>query len=522
MICTDCGTVELSEPASPSCRRSGGGCACRRFLLRAARVLALSLILVRPSAAIIVGNMPGTIADTSNNPASFPGWTQGDPGWANVSLGGNYVYLGDGWVLSARHVGYSHTSGIQFQTATGPQTFHRIPGTYYQDYGYLWTNGDFFYAVSNPSSISRESGPSHNLSHFTDLQLFRINGDPGLPSLAIASEPVTTSNFTRTSAPSVVMVGGSGGRSATQHQWNVTQHSEIDWTWAQTAGTGTHQGYFSDGFAFKRWGTNRLTDIRPNFNEPVDSGAMDYSGIFDAVVSDTTAVLPLRTTDNVVRDIIAMMTVYDQQGQPGAPAYNSTNTNLEAQAIQGDSGSSVFFKRGNQWELAGVVNATFTYTEQPFNSAVYGNTSMISDLSYYNQNYSDADNALGRFSIKDIMENHADYSMMGDVNLDGIVSGNGTGPASSDDVTAFINGWNYNNATGRGNITSWKHGDLTRDGRTDVNDFLKLRGALNAQVSGAVLASLFGSAVVPEPSTALLLILGASLLGVVACRRRSC
>jgi hypothetical protein len=480
----------------------------------------MALAIARSASALVVGHVPGTIVNTAINPASVPGWTQGDPGWNNVSIGGNYVYLGDGWVISARHVGYSPGAGIQFQTSTGPATFYRIPGTYYQDYGYLWTNGDYFYAVSNPSSIETETGQSQPLTHFTDLQLFRISGDPGLPSLAISSQPVTTSNFTRASAPSVVMIGGSGGRSATQTQWNVTQHSQNDWTWTQTAGVGTHQGYVSDGFMFKRWGTNRLTDIRPNFNEPIDSGAMDYTSSFDAVVSDTTAVLPLPTGDGVTRDIISMMTIYDQQGQPGTPAYNATNTNLEAQAIQGDSGSSVFFKRGNQWELAGIVNATFTYTEQPFNSAVYGNTTMISDLSYYNQNYSAGDNTARRFSIKDIIEDHADYSMMGDVNLDGIVSGNGTGPISSDDVTAFVAGWNYNNGMNRGTITSWKNGDLTRDGRTDVSDFLRLRGALNSQVSRAALSALLGSAV-PEPSTAWLAILGLALHSVVT-RRRAC
>jgi hypothetical protein len=106
----------------------------------------------------------------------------------------------------------------------------------------------------------------------------------------------------------------------------------------------------------------------------------------------------------------------------------------------------------------------------------------------------------------------ADYSIMGDVNLDGVVTGNGTGPAAFDDVTAFVAGWNYNNGTGQGTVTSWKHGDLNRDGRTDVADFLKLRSGLNAPISSAVVATLFGSANVPEPSTAMLTLLAASLI----------
>ena len=132
-------------------------------------------------------------------------------------------------------------------------------------------------------------------------------------------------------------------------------------------------------------------------------------------------------------------------------------------------------------------------------------------LSHYNQNYPK--------SISDIMSQLSDYSIMGDVNLDGVVTGNGTGPAISDDVTAFVAGWNYNNGTGTGTVTSWKHGDLNRDGRTDVADFLKLRSGLNGPISSAVVAALFGSGNMPEPSTAMLAMLAASLMAVT--RRRS-
>ena len=44
---------------------------------------------------------------------------------------------------------------------------------------------------------------------------------------------------------------------------------------------------------------------------------------------------------------------------------------------------------------------------------------MFSDLSYYNQDYPN--------SIRDIINSHLDYSYMGDVNLNGMVSGTGTG-----------------------------------------------------------------------------------------------
>lgn len=487
--------------------------------MRIATTLLVFAAWSRCSLGLVVGTVNGVAPDTTTAPTNYTGWSQGDPGWNNVATSGNYVYLGDGWVLSARHVGYSPTSGIQFQTPSGLQTFYRIPGDYYQDYGYRWTNGDYYYAVANPSSAAAETGPAIQLTQFTDLQLFRINGDPGLPALTISSQPVTNANFNRNNAPQVVTVGGSGGRGAAQTHWNVTQHSQDVWSWWTVPANGAYQGYQSDNMPVKRWGTNRLADIRPGYQEPLDQGAVDFSGIFAGVVSDTTGVLKLQTGDGVVRDILASMTVYDQLGQPGATTYGITN--LEAQAIPGDSGSAVFYKRGNQWELAGIVNATYTYPNQPFGTAVFGNATILSDLSYYNKNYSAADKGLGRFSIKDIIELHTDYSIMGDVNLDGVVAGNGTGAPTVDDVAAFISGWNYDNGTGKGTITSWKNGDLNRDGRTNVADFLKLRTALNSQVSSAAVAALLGIQAVPEPTGALLALLAAGWVAAIARRRRA-
>jgi hypothetical protein len=184
------------------------------------------------------------------------------------------------------------------------------------------------------------------------------------------------------------------------------------------------------------------------------------------------------------------MTLYHNQNQSGSTMH-------EMQAISGDSAGAVFYKRGSQWELAGIINSQFVYDGQPELTAVYGNATTMAALSHYNQNYPK--------SIRDIMTTLADYSVMGDVNLDGVVTGNGTGPALSDDVTAFV--------------TSWKHGDLNRDGKTDVADFLLLRTGLNGPISSAAIATLFGSGNIPEPSTAISTLLASSLMA--GARRRS-
>lgn len=108
----------------------------------------------------------------------------------------------------------------------------------------------------------------------------------------------------------------------------------------------------------------------------------------------------------------------------------------------------------------------------------------------------------------------APNGIVGDVNQDGFVAGNGTGPALSDDVTAFVAGWL---TTGhQGAFAQYTHGDMNFDGITDLLDaYLLHKALLEAQGSGFPFAALTS---VPEPSTACFAILG--LLAAVARRPR--
>jgi hypothetical protein len=436
--------------------------------------------MCRSSQALVVGNQPGTI------PANITVVPEDDPGWNNFSTAGSYVYLGDGWVLSARHVGYNN--GMQFQTPTGTVTAQRIPGRYYTDYyGFLHDDGVHHYAISNPTTVQPEVGSPITLSPYTDLQLFRVHAEReiDLPSLKIATEPLPN-NFGLSNAPQVLVIAGGAGRVPAESSWSITGNKP-NFTWTTPPnGSIDHQGYVADFIATRRWGTNRISD--PG----------DTASLFSGVVSNTTGVFQLDTGVGAKsRDILSLMTIYNSQNESGS-------TTNEMQAINGDSGGAVFYKRGTQWELAGILNAQVGYENQPLFTAMYGNATIMADLSRYNQNYPR--------SISDIMSRLSDYSIMGDVNLDGVVTGNGTGPALSDDVTAFVAGWRYDNGTGIGTVTSWKHGDLNRDGRTDVADFLKLRSGLNGPISSSIVATLFDSGDIPEPSTAMLAMLAASLL----------
>ena len=250
-----------------------------------------------------------------------------------------------------------------------------------------------------------------------------------------------------------------------------------------------HSGYQAFGYngvttpdRVKRWGFNNIADD---------------NAVFSDNDADITHVVNLSG-----RDIVSLATQFDTGG------------NYEAQAVNGDSGSAVFRKNGTKWELAGIVNANFVFTNQPVNSAVFGDLTTFADLAVYHD------------QIFNVINAHPDdsVSVLGDVNLDGVVSGNGTGPAASDDITAFVHGWGSQQATG--DLLSWQKGDLNLDGKVDVYDFLLLHQAFNAAGSAASFPALStilaegGKSGVPEPTAISLTAAGAALLALFGFYRR--
>ena len=428
-----------------------------------------------------------------------------DPGWYNVSdnssgFSGSYIYLGNQWVLTAGHVGVPTSSGLQLANGLFPV----IPGT---DIRLTNPTGDYWQRKRvNGQDISVNEPLTTN----SDLRMFRVNTDvttglrpedlnPGIKQISIA-------NAAPTNGTNLVMVGL--GRDRIVNTNDVGQqglfHYQVNtsanpWTWAfpvDPNGQPTDDeggNYFglqvnnNDDFRTKRWGTNAVspdTQLEQGWN---------ISDSDNQIVS----------TINGGNDVLTLIAKFDQLG---------SNSN-EAMAAAGDSGGPVFFKdAAGQWQLAGVNHVIYLLSGQHTLRAVFGDWTAFSDLSnpHYNQ----------QIAGKRAQSN---YSALGDINLDGIVSGTGAGVWATDDVTAFVQGWLYEQA--EGDILSWKKGDLNQDGITDLNDFALLRTALGGSIATADLQYLLsgagGAASVPEPGS-FVLILGifSGLLWLFRPRRR--
>jgi len=167
------------------------GRASRRLVqLALVATLALGIALAGAARAVIIATGDGT--GNTSAPAD-------DPGWANVGTRGGLtaIYLGNGWVLTANHVG------------VGPVSF-----------------GGVSYDPSPGAGFGFQTAPSEQ----ADLLVFKIKANPPLPSLTLSSSVPPP-------GAQVVMIGNGLNRGA------ATSWSGISgWLW----GTSTTM----------RWGTN--------------------------------------------------------------------------------------------------------------------------------------------------------------------------------------------------------------------------------------------------------------------------
>jgi hypothetical protein len=272
----------------------------RAWSRAAAALLGAALLLPAPARGVIID----TITGSGNTSAPVD-----DPGWANMGTvnNGSAVYLGNRWVLTANHVGSGTT------TLSGT-TYAAVPG-------------------SNVI-ITNNGAPGRTAN--TDLLLYQLVTDPGLPSLAIAAT-------TPQAADAVTMIGAGRDRGA-YTTWLVNTGT-VPYTWTVDNVNPNTAGYLWGSTRTMRWGTNTVTGSAAwlDYNPGFFVSAYTFRTTFDDFPADST----------------------------------------EAQAAVGDSGGAVFFKNGASWELAGIMLAIDAYSGQPASTAVFGNNTYAADLSYY-------------------------------------------------------------------------------------------------------------------------------------------
>lgn len=404
-------------------------------------------------------------ADGSGNTTA----PEDDPGFANVGFrgGGSAIYLGNRWVLTAAHV------------MEGPVEFEGV--TYANELGET-------YRLMNSGG---------NLSDNTDMILFRLEEDPGLPALRLGCDPVTGNS-------TVTLVGGGRDRAPEQSHWIVEEgpeNDDDDWS-PSDEDVAERTGYQTLDSRSLRWGNSIVT--KTNFDAESGSG-----------------------------DVLSFQTTFH-------PIFPVTNL---AQGVRGDSGGAAFQKNDGVWELVGMMHAISLYENQPngTKSAVFGNETFVAELYDYADQIreiadfepavgdADGDGQFTAYDIdrmfevsRDLSNNSCHFDMTGDGrvwrdDLETLVEQAGTifGDANMDGEVDFADFLTVSRNYGETDA-GWEMGDFDGDKQVTFGDYL-----LVSQNFGQVVNSGFAAAAaaIPEPSTAVLL--GIAFLPCLALRRRN-
>ena len=378
-----------------------------------------------------------------------------DPGWHNTSSNRSTVYLGNQWVLTAGHAGFGNV-------VLPSGTYNYIPGTRV----YLSNPGSF--AGITPTSSS-------------DLLMYRIGVHPtsGLPP-ELEDPNVKDISITTSAAPfnsELLMIGA--GQVRTLNTGTGSFNGQTDY--------GTNNwGFGKQGTAstVKTWGTNKISSTS------VVSG-IRKSGLNVLIEFSS------KPPDDVIGQLVRFDREFNNLGNP-----QSGSTHDEAMATGGDSGGPVFFKDTNDdWQLLGLMHGIYS-SDPSLATARFGDVTGVSDLSHYK-------------SQIDVLLASDEYSAIGDLDLDGSVTGEIVNGVATGDLADMVANWGYTQASG--DVISWTKGDLNQDGTTNLYDFVMLRDALGGSVSVTEFAALVAVAV-PEPSSAFLAL--AMCGGFFAHRRR--
>lgn len=409
---------------------------------------------------------PSVVNDTAPPPAD-------DPGWANSPSNVSAVYLGDQWVVTANHTKSDTELDDNFFIDLPGGSYRVVPGSQV-----VLSNPSFFDANGN-GFANGFGNNSETLSPLSDVKLFRIDTeattgltpeqmDASVRSIGIAaSTPTVGTEVTAISRGARRSINGSNPVNGLRY---------FDSSFEATSNpSAPYAGFFGSTERLKLWGTNRV------------AAASGVSGMVDDGLRGIVRVQGLN-------DSIGLVTRFDAAVDNfGNPIAGSTATDDEFQGGAGDSGGGVFFREGDDWVLGGVFHAIYLLSGQPDNGhPLFGQYTAFTDLSQ--PHYAD--------QIATLRESEL-YSVMGDIDLDGQVTGSVVNGLPTGDLKALVDGWMYQQASG--DVLSWKQGDLNQDGFTDISDFVLLREALGGEISVSSFALLVGGAGIPEPSSLALL-----------------
>ena len=264
----------------------------------AALFCGLVLGALGPARAVIVAAGDGT-ENTSQPPD--------DPGWANVgesTSGPTVTYLGNGWVLTANHVGAGTVvlAGQAYAEVAGSE--HRL--------------------------INPDSTPA-------DLLLFQIQGNPSLPPMQIS--PVSPAVDTR-----VTMIGS-----------GVNRGPATSWI-------GIEGFLWGEGFAM-RWGTNFVSKNQIDLSldgSVTRSFATDFSGgtLYEAqaALGDSGGPVFFKYYDDWVLGGV-IFAISDYSDQPGGTALLGNLTYAADLSYYREQIAQVVLPQGCGigYELAGIV-----------------------------------------------------------------------------------------------------------------------------------------------------------------------
>lgn len=253
--------------------------------------------------------------DTHNSaPPGAAGLTVAWNAVGSIPGGASCVYLGDRWVISANHGGFSGFERPGFSTILTQSSTRLIDPV----------NGQL-----------------------TDIVLFRLASDPGLPNT-----PLTTT------APKIgdpIYIMGTGiKRNTNRVYYNVTQNpSPTPWTWTPVGspGANTFNGWAYGSDRQKLWAQNTM----------IDFGANPQTGAPTPALEGNVPGLP---------------------GNPYVRVMGTAffDTPVSGQALSGDSGGGAFDAQGNLVGLLGLIDF---WPDQPANTVIYGDVTYFYDLTRY-------------------------------------------------------------------------------------------------------------------------------------------